>query len=67
MSALTHHVALVSDTPSVTLAQVSAAAAALQKQVTRDFGAAWGIQATVTAFDKLAEKAIHWLNTKAPS
>ncbi len=53
MSALTHHVALVSDTPSVTLAQVSAAAAAIQKQATRDFGPAWSVPATVTAFDKL--------------
>ncbi len=43
MSALIPHVALVSDTPSVTLAQVSAVSAAVQKQVTRDFGPLWDI------------------------
>lgn len=53
MSALVPHVALVSDTPSVTLAQVSSVSAALQKQVTRDFGPNWDIDATVDAFDKL--------------
>ena len=53
MSALTSHVALVSDTPSVPLEQVSPVAAALQKQVTRDFGPLWSVNATVDAFDKL--------------
>ena len=53
MSALTAHVALVSDTPSVPLEQVSAAAAALQKQVTRDFGSLWDVDGTVDAFDSL--------------
>jgi hypothetical protein len=53
MSNLTPHVALVPDSPSVTLANISAVAAAIQKQVTRDFGPVWGIEATVDAFDKL--------------
>lgn len=53
MSVLTAHVALVSDTPSVTLSEVSPVAAALQKQVTRDFGHLWRVNATVSAFDKL--------------
>ena len=53
MSTLIPHAALVSDTPSVTLAQVSAVSAALQKQVTRDFGQLWDIDATVDAFDTL--------------
>jgi hypothetical protein len=53
MSALTPHVALVPDSPSVTLADVSAVAAAMQKQVTRDFGPLWSISATVDAFEKL--------------
>jgi hypothetical protein len=53
MSILTAHVALVSDTPSVTLPQVAAVAAALQKQVTRDFGPIWSVNATVNAFDAL--------------
>jgi hypothetical protein len=53
MSALTPHVALVSETQSVALTDVSAVAAALQKQVTRDFGPVWGINATVDSFDSL--------------
>ena len=53
MSALTAHVALVSDTPSVTFGQVAHVAAALQKQVVRDFGPIWNVKATVDAFEKL--------------
>jgi hypothetical protein len=53
MSTLISHVALVSESPSVSLADVSPVAAALQKQVTRDFGPIWDIDATVDAFDKL--------------
>jgi hypothetical protein len=37
----------------VALTDVSAVAAALQKQVTRDFGPVWGINATVDSFDSL--------------
>jgi len=53
MNTLPHHVALVSDTPSVSFADVSAVAAALQKQASRDFGPIWQVNATVSAFDKL--------------
>jgi hypothetical protein len=53
VSTLTPHVALVPDSPSVTLAAISGVAAAIQKQVTRDFGPLWGISATVDAFEKL--------------
>lgn len=53
MSALTANVALVSDTPVVDFSQISTVAAALQKQVTRDFGPLWEVDATVNAFDKL--------------
>jgi hypothetical protein len=53
VSTLTPHIALVPDSPSVTLSDVSGVAAALQKQVTRDFGPLWGISATVDAFEKL--------------
>lgn len=38
MGTLPHQVALVSDTPSVNFSDISAVAAALQKQATRDFG-----------------------------
>jgi hypothetical protein len=53
MSKLTPHVAVVPDSPSVTLANISAVGAAIQKQVTRDFGPVLGIDATVDSFDKL--------------
>jgi hypothetical protein len=53
MSALTANVALVSDTPVITFSQLSAAAAALNKQVVRDFGPLWNVDATVSAFDTL--------------
>ena len=48
-------VALVSQTTKVGLDEVSVVAAALQKQVTRDFGPIWNIQASVSAFSKLAQ------------
>jgi hypothetical protein len=53
MSALLRNVALVSDTPSVGFGDVSAVAAALQKQASRDFGPIWNVNATVSAFDQL--------------
>lgn len=52
-TALTAHVALVSDTDSLSLSDLSPVAAALQKQVTRDFGPLWNVNATVDAFDQL--------------
>jgi hypothetical protein len=53
VSTLTPHVALVPDSPSISLGEVSSVAAAIQKQVTRDFGPLWGINATVDAFENL--------------
>jgi hypothetical protein len=53
MSTLPHHVALVSDTAAVGFSEVSAVAAALQKQATRDFGPIWQVNATVNAFGAL--------------
>lgn len=53
MCALLHQVALVSDTPTVKFSEVAAAAAALQKQATRDFAPLWNVRATVSAFDSL--------------
>ena len=53
MTTTLSHVALVSQTPSLSLARLTAAAAAIQKQVSRDFGPIWGIDATVAAYDKL--------------
>jgi hypothetical protein len=48
-----NQVALVSQTKHVTTAEVNVVAAALQKQVTRDFGPIWNVQATVSPFDEL--------------
>jgi hypothetical protein len=53
MSTLPHQVALVSDTPRVDFSDVSAVAAALQKQATRDFGPVWQVSASVSAFAAL--------------
>lgn len=51
---LTDHVALVSLTSEVSNRSLMQAAAAVQKQITRDFTPYWGIRATVDAFEDLA-------------
>ncbi len=53
MGTLPHQVALVSDTPTVGFSDLSAVAAALQKQATRDFGPLWQVSASVSAFAAL--------------
>jgi hypothetical protein len=60
MSALTANVALVSDTPVVDSSHVSVVAAALNKQVTRDFGPLWNVDATVSGFDKLEDVPVDY-------
>jgi hypothetical protein len=52
---LARHVALVSQTSHVGLDQLAIAAAAIQKQITRDFGPIWQISADVAAFGKLSD------------
>jgi hypothetical protein len=47
------HIALISETTAVRFANLVPVAAAIQKQVARDMGPIWNIQATVDAFDKL--------------
>jgi hypothetical protein len=49
------HVALVSQTNRVPLGQLALAGAAIQKQVTRDFGPVWNIEASVDSFEKLSD------------
>jgi hypothetical protein len=44
------HVAIIADTDAVSWTALTGLSAALQKQVTRDFGPLWGLQATVDAF-----------------
>jgi hypothetical protein len=45
------HIALVSITKEVTLAHLAPVSAAIQKQISRDFGPMWNVEATVDAFD----------------
>jgi len=54
---LVQHMGLVSeiDTGTLSFSEVSRAGAALQKQLTRDFGPAWGVDATIDAFAKLED------------
>ena len=55
------HIALVSTTPEVKLARLAPVSAAIQKQVLRDFGPLWNIQATIDAFDTLADVPVgYW-------
>lgn len=49
------YIALVSQTNQVPNWEVQMAAAALQIQVNRDFTPIWGIDATISAFDQLAD------------
>ncbi|HUI79633.1 MAG TPA: hypothetical protein VLY24_17025 [Bryobacteraceae bacterium] len=60
MSALTHQVALVSDSQSVSFSDVSTVAAALQKQATRDFAPLWQVNATVAAFATLEDVPVDY-------
>jgi hypothetical protein len=50
---LTDHVAIVSLTSAITTKDLLRAAAAVQKQITRDVAPFWGIPATVNAFEDL--------------
>lgn len=55
------HIALVSLTNDVSLAQLAPVSAAIQKQVSRDFGPLWNVDATVDAFDKLEDVPVgYW-------
>lgn len=49
-----NQVALVSETPQVTLDELALVSAAINKQVTRDFGPSWNVDASVDAFASLA-------------
>jgi hypothetical protein len=50
---LTHHIALVDQSGTLHVGDLQRAAAALQKQVTRDFLPIWKVHATVNAFHSL--------------
>jgi len=57
---LLQHIAVISETNSLSFNEVALVGAALQKQVMRDFGPAWNIQATVDAFATLDEVPIDY-------
>jgi hypothetical protein len=52
---LDRHVGLVAETDQITNSELTRVAAALQKQVTRDFGPIWEVRADVSAFAKLED------------
>lgn len=55
------HVGIISTIGDLDVSDLTRAAAALQKQVTRDLGPIWGINATVSAFVKLEDMPVgHW-------
>jgi hypothetical protein len=47
--------ALVSEVEDVSESEVARASAALQKQLSRDFGPTWGVEATIDAFARLED------------
>jgi hypothetical protein len=58
MTALLRSVALVSESKSVTLQQLTPVSAAIDKQVQRDFAPLWEVSATVNAFGRLEDVPI---------
>ena len=65
---ISRHIALVSESPQVSLADLMAVGAALQKQVTRDLSPVWDIQATVDCFATLeAVPPGYWPLTVIPN
>jgi hypothetical protein len=53
--ALIQQLALVSEVNGISQSALSRASAALQKQLTRDFGPIWGVHATIDAFARLQD------------
>lgn len=49
------HVAIISLSKNVPFGEVAKVSAAIQKQVTRDFGPIWAVEATVDAFEQLKD------------
>src|ERR1700747_3255210 len=57
---LNQHIGLVAETDQISASELTRVAAALQKQVTRDFEQIWGVQADVSAFAKLEDVPIDY-------
>src|SRR5262245_1648996 len=60
MARLLKHLALTSESSKVSLQELVVVAAALQKQVARDFGPIWEIDATVDAFPRLEDVPVDY-------
>jgi len=58
--ALPTHVALTADAVNISPSNLTKVAAALSKQVLRDFGPVWGVSATVDPFTKLEDVPIDY-------
>jgi len=52
---LTAHVAIVSEESKITAAELTSVAGALSKQVSRDFGPIWEVNADVAAYQRLED------------
>jgi hypothetical protein len=50
-----NQVAVISETKNISLSELTLASAAIQKQVTRDLGPIWNIEATVDSFENLED------------
>jgi hypothetical protein len=60
-SMLTQHIALIDQSKSLHAAELAQAAAALQKQATRDLGPIWGVRATVDTFPTINKMPVgYW-------
>jgi hypothetical protein len=58
------NVALVSEVPDVEISELNRIGAAIQKQITRDFGPIWNIQANLSAFVRLEDIPVdYWIAT----
>src|SRR5262249_8151460 len=55
MPTVLKQIALVTETPLVSFSDLALASAAIQKQVTRDLGPIWDVQATVDPFPRLED------------
>jgi hypothetical protein len=60
MSTMLNHLALVSESNSVSADSLMVVAAALQKQIVRDFGPIWGVNATIAAYPKLEDVPVDY-------
>jgi hypothetical protein len=49
------HIGIVSQSKKLKSSDVAATAAAIQRQVSRDFGPTWQIEATVSYYEKLTD------------